>query len=75
MLALFHDKKCCNCINFIPCILLDFIVLGLVISWSRIKHEMKNQCYFTSVSKDAYSRKRHVKSICWKLKCHDRLSV
>ena len=33
MLALFHDKKCCNCFNFVPCILWDFIVLGLVLSW------------------------------------------
>ena len=33
MLSLFHDKMCCNCFNFIPCILWDFIVLGLVLSW------------------------------------------
>ena len=37
MLALFHDKKCCNCSNFVPCILWDFIVLGLVLSWWRLK--------------------------------------
>ena len=37
MLALFHDKKCCNCFNLVPCILWDFIVLGLVLSWWRIK--------------------------------------
>ena len=41
MLVLFHDRKCCNCINFFPCILWDFIVLNLVLSWWRIKHEMK----------------------------------
>ena len=29
--GLFHDKKCCNCINLFPCILWDFIVLGLVL--------------------------------------------
>ena len=34
-------KKCCNCINFVPCILWNFIVLGLVLSWWRIKHAMK----------------------------------
>ena len=33
ILALFHDKKCCICFNFVPCILWDFIVLGLVLSW------------------------------------------
>ena len=33
MLTLFHNKKCCNCINFVPCVLWDFIVLGLVLSW------------------------------------------
>ena len=33
MLALFHVKKCCNCFDFVPCILWDFIVLGLVLSW------------------------------------------
>ena len=32
-LALFHDKKYCNCFNFVLCILWDFIVLGLVLSW------------------------------------------
>ena len=33
MLALFHDKKCCNYINLFPCILWDSIVMGLVLSW------------------------------------------
>ena len=37
MLALFHDKKCCNYFNFVLCILWDFIVLGLVLSWWRLK--------------------------------------
>ena len=31
MLALFHDKKCYNYAYFAPCILWDFIVLGLVL--------------------------------------------
>ena len=38
MLALFHDKKCYNCIIFVRCILWNFIVLG----WFIIKLE-KNQ--------------------------------
>ena len=29
----FMTKKCCNCFNFVPCILWDFIVLGLGLSW------------------------------------------
>ena len=41
MLTLFHDKKYCNCINLFPCILWDFTVLGLVLSWWRIKYAMK----------------------------------
>ena len=28
-----NDKKCRNCINFVPYILWDFIVLGLVLNW------------------------------------------
>ena len=41
MLALSHDKKCCNCINLFPCILWNFIVLSLVLSWWKIEHETK----------------------------------
>ena len=36
MLALFHDKKCCNCINLFPCILWDLFVKSLVLSWWRL---------------------------------------
>ena len=32
ILALFHDKKCCNCINLFPCILWNLIVMSLVLS-------------------------------------------
>ena len=31
------QKKCCNCFNLFPCILWDFIVLGLVSNWWRLK--------------------------------------
>ena len=54
MLALFHDKKCCNCFNFVPYILCDFIVLGLVLSWERIEHVLDEQVDFTSVLQEAY---------------------
>ena len=32
MLALFYNKKCCNCINLFPCILCNLIVMSLVLS-------------------------------------------
>ena len=73
MLALFHNKKCCNYFNFVHCILWDFIVLGLVLSWWRIKHEMKNQCNFATSSREEFSRKGHMRSTCWKLKSHASL--
>ena len=41
MLALFHDKKYCNCNKLFPCILWNFIILDLVLSWWKIKHAMK----------------------------------
>ena len=43
MLALFHDKKCCNCSYFVPCILWDFIVLSLVLRLVKTQAYMKNQ--------------------------------
>jgi len=36
MLALFHDKKCCNFINLFTWILWDLIAMGLVLSWWRL---------------------------------------
>ena len=41
MLALFHDKKCCNCINLFPCILWDLFVSGLALSWWRLLKTVK----------------------------------
>ena len=42
MLVLFHDKKCWNFIYLFPCILWDFTILGLVLSWWRIKPTMRS---------------------------------
>ena len=39
----FHNKKCCNCINLFPCILWDFILLALVLSWWRLLKELISQ--------------------------------
>ena len=50
MLDLFHNKKCCNCFNFVPYILWDFIVLGLVLSWWRIEHVLDEQVDFTCLT-------------------------
>ena len=72
---LFHDKKCGNCFNFVLCILWDFIVLGLVLSWWRIEHVLDEQVDFASVSWEANLRKSHVRSTCWKLKSCARLLV
>ena len=58
MLAFFHDKKCYNCFNFVPCILWDYIVLGLVLSQWRIEHEINNQCNFLTNSWEEYPVKR-----------------
>ena len=41
VLALFHDKKCCNCINLFPCILWDLFVSGLALSWWRLLKTVK----------------------------------
>ena len=40
VLALFHDKKWCNYINLFPCILWDFIVMSLVVSWWRLPKKL-----------------------------------
>ena len=55
-----HEKKCCNCYNFVPCFLWDFIVLDLVLSWWRIEHKMKNQCNFAIGSREGFPRKKHM---------------
>ena len=57
MLILFHDKKYCNCINFVLCILWDFIVLGLVLSWWKIRLTMKISAIFR------LSRKKFVSKV------------
>ena len=61
MLTLFHDKKCCNCFNFVPCILWDFIVLGLVLSWWRFKLKWRISGFARS-SRETNPQKSHVRS-------------
>ena len=48
---------------FVACILWDFIVLGLVLSWWKIEHEMKKQCSFAIGLREGFLQKRHVRSI------------
>ena len=36
VLALFHGKKCCRCINLFSCILWDLIVMGLILSGENL---------------------------------------
>ena len=61
MLALFHDKKCCNCFNFVACILWDFIILSLVLSWWRLKLKWRS-VHFARNSREGFLRKGHVRS-------------
>ena len=72
MLTLFHNKKCCNFFNFVPCILWDLIVLGLVLSWLRIEHEIKistvSRLAHEKFSRRVTRKKGHVRSTRWKLK-------
>ena len=62
MLALFHDKKCYNCFNFIPCILWDFIVLGLVLSWWKLKLNWR-QC-ISQLAREKFVRRVPMKRAC-----------
>ena len=59
---LFHDKKCCNCINLFPCILWDFIVLDLVLSWWRIKLAMKISAVSRLPHKNLANKSSHKKA-------------
>ena len=75
MLDLFHNKKCCNCNNLFPCILWDFIALGFVVSWWRIKHAMKISTVLRQTHKKFTSKGYHenatweVHARSWKVKC------
>ena len=75
MLALFHNKKCYNCINLFSCILWDFIVLGLVLSWWRIKHAKKVNAVLRLPREKLASKGTHEKatweahSESWRVKC------
>ena len=60
---------------FVPYILWNFIVLGLVWSWYRIEHVLDEQVDLVSVSWEAYQWKSHVRSTYWKLKSRVRLLV
>ena len=57
MLVLFHDKKCCNCFYFVPCILWDFIVFGLVLRLVKTQAYMKNQ-WISRKAHEKLSRER-----------------
>ena len=62
MLALFHDKKCCNCFNLFPCILWDFIVLGLILSWWRLKLNLRS-VHFASSLREIREKGSHEKGM------------
>ena len=74
MLVLFHNKKCYNCNKLFLCILWNFIILGLVLSWWKIKHAMKISAISRLARKKLESKgtrkptwEAHAGS--WKVKC------
>ena len=68
-------KKCCNCINLFLCILWDFVVLDLVLTWWRIKHEMKISTILWLARKKFVSKGSCKKAMweayarSWRVKC------
>ena len=61
----------------VPCILWDFIVLGLVLSWWRLKLNWRSMHFATS-SQEVREKGSHEKGMWgahdWKLKSRARLS-
>ena len=76
---LFYDKKCCNYFNVISCILWDFIILGLVLSWWRIEHVLEKQKDFMRRSREACEKLTRETAMWeahdWKLRSRARLLV
>ena len=66
-IGLFHDKKCCNCINLFPCILWDFIILGLVLSRWRLLKKLISWLNSRVVQPVKVSWESHTGS--WRVKC------
>ena len=70
MLALFRDKKCCNCFNFVPCIFVGFYCIGFGIRLVKNRAWIEEQLDFTKSSWEANPRKSHASledfaSISW----------
>ena len=67
VLTLFHDKKYCNCTNLFFCILWDFIVLGLVLSWWRLLKKLILRLGSWVMQPAKVTWESHVGS--WRVKC------
>ena len=71
-------QKCCNWNKLFPCILWNFIVLSLVLSWWKIKYVIKINAVSWLAHKKLVSKGTHEKATCeahdYKLKSHDSLS-
>ena len=63
--GLFHNKKCCNCINLFPCILWDLFVMSCI-KLVKIAQKVDLATWFTSGA----TCEGHMRSTCWKLKSH-----
>ena len=62
VLALFYDKKCCNCINLFPCILWDLFIMSLVLSWWRLLKKLISQLGSQVVQLAKVIREAHAES-------------
>ena len=65
MLALFHDKKCCNCFNFIPCIFMGFYSIRFSIKLVKNRVENENQ-YISRLACEKFMRRVPAKRACEK---------
>ena len=48
MLALFHDKKCCNCNKFFSLYFVGFYCIGFSIKLMKNQAYNENQCSFVT---------------------------
>ena len=58
MLALFHDKKCCNCNKLFPCIFVRFYCIKFSIKLMKNQACNEDQCSFVTSSRVKVPGKR-----------------
>ena len=60
VLALFHDKECCTCINLFPCFFVRFICNEFSIKLVKIDQEVD----LTTCLASGATHKSHMRSTC-----------